>query len=51
MPNQLEILQDSFWNGELSDAEFYRLAFEAGASAVQIWEFMTEVREQDGIGA
>src|SRR5579859_4347878 len=51
MPNQFEILQDLFWSGEIGDAEFYQLAFEAGVSVEKIAAFLAEVREQDGIPA
>ena len=51
MPNRFEILKDMFWSGQLSDADFYRLAFEAGMSAEKIAEFLAEVREHDGIPA
>lgn len=48
MTDELHILQDSFWAGELNDSEFYQRAFEAGMSAEKIQAFLQEVREEDG---
>jgi hypothetical protein len=49
MPNQLEILQDLFWSGEVGEVEFFELALDVGATVKQIGDFLAEVREQDGI--
>lgn len=38
-PNEIHILQDSFWAGELNESEFYQRAFEAGMPAEKIQAF------------
>ena len=49
MMNQIEILKDMFWDGQIGDVEYFELATDAGASLTEIGDFLTEVREHDGV--
>ena len=48
-PDEIHILQDAFWAGEINEAEFYQRASEAGMKPADIAAFLQEVREEDGV--